>query len=127
MIGILYKEIYIYICTPAWRKEDSRSSSTRDGCQGLGHGSLCGQAIPIISYVGGQGHFEMVSSAVWGGVLEWLVMSWVSFWLAWSAGAVLCVDRDEVMVEFREVVKSVFSSAFLEGLPVKGSDHQVHT
>ena len=60
------------------------------------------------------------------GVLEWLVMSWVSFWLAWSAGAVLCVDRDEVMVEFREV-NSVFSSAFLEGLPVKGSDHQVHT
>ena len=54
-------------------------------------------------------------------------MFWVSFWLAWSAGAVLCVDRDEVTVEFRKVVKPVFSSAFLEGLPVKGSDHQVHT
>ena len=43
-----------------------------------------------------------------------------------SAGAVLCVDRGEVVMEFKELVQSVFSTVYLEGRPVC-SDHQVHT
>ena len=37
---------------------------------------------------GGRETFEVVSSAVWSRVLEWMVMSWASFWLAWSAVSV---------------------------------------
>ena len=44
-----------------------------------------------------------------------------------SAGAVLCVDRGEVVMEFKELVQSVFSAVYLEGRPVECSDHQVHT
>ena len=36
----------------------------------------------------GRETFEVVSSAVWSRVLEWMVMSWASFWLAWSAVSV---------------------------------------
>ena len=39
-------------------------------------------------------------------------MSWGACWLLWSAGAVLCVDSDEVVMnQNKEVVQSVFSSA----------------
>ena len=54
-----------------------------------------------------------------------MAMSWGSCWLVRSAGAVLCVHSDEAAME--EVVQSVFSSAFLEGLPNEGWGHQLHT
>lgn len=42
-------------------------------------------------------------------VLKWVAMSWGSFWLAWSAGAILCVYSDYVAMEFEEVAQSTFS------------------
>ena len=44
-----------------------------------------------------------------------------------SAGAVLCADRGEVVMEYKELVLSVFSTVYLEGRPVECSDHQANT
>ena len=60
--------------------------------------------------VQGNGQSKLVSSAVWRAVLEWMhSMPWG------SAGIVLCVHSDEVVVEFKDYFfLSVFSPAFLE-------------
>ena len=101
-----------------------------EGCQGLGHGSLHGRAVPVDSCAGKEGQFETVTSqfcsmgqgiGVEGHVLR-------IFWAGLVCrGCTLCWhnDSDKVVMDFK-VVQSVFSSAFLEGWPVMGSDHQVH-
>ena len=80
---------------------------------------------------GGGGQFENLQYAT-GSLPEWIAMSWGSSksWLAWTAGAVPCVHNDdsEVLMEFKEVIQSVFSlHSVLEGWPAEGLDHQVHT
>ena len=40
---------------------------------------------------------------------------------------VFTVMRWYMVMEFKDTVQSVFSSAYLDGRPVEGWDHQVHT
>ena len=40
---------------------------------------------------------------------------------------VFTVMRWYMVMKFKDTVQSVFSSAYLEGRPVEGWDHQVHT
>ena len=90
MIGILYKERYIYVHLHGGKKTVDLAAPEKDA-----------RVLAMAVSVGRL--FQ--SSVTWGdkdilrwsvlqygvGVLEWLVMSWVSFWLAWSAGAVAVI------------------------------------